>query len=803
MRKLWPDGSNKRFGAASRDENFAKVFMLLRFPPYLLDFLVRGPLLAIVLASVGTIGGNPANAQDDPFGVAPAPPAAAPKARAGAGNDARAAQRVLDASNPIISEIRKRAVLGPVGLGEAINKFMQIGRIDLAVELLQQLAAKPVPDADASAIVSQVTDARMFQLRMSSELTVAQKQVVEQLQIAAAKYARDPERVKGLVPLLAANDDVARRAAERELLRADNAGIVAVVAELLSPTATVPVPVIANHLQKYETKGAAAVERAAHDSTGTTAIKTLEALTIISPTQALPTLITSLYAKDANAELRQAAILLSRQYFQTAPTFDQAERLLTQRLEQEIIDWRKTPYGGESLTGTWVTAAPETVAYQEMTLRESRAIRAFMAAERLARIKKGTPIDLVMAADLAGQFSLNPNFGLTAEDLSATVKRWGIPAEEASQALENTLEKARELRIAEAAVAAIRLLAKTADRNLTVAAGPRPRPLVAAVDDAIPAIRLEAAGAIAELGIVQEFAGSSAVVRRWQELREMPTQPQALLIEPRESVAQDLVLWLEFIGYQVTWAKTGWVALDEIERHANFDFAVISSRPSDSGPIEMIDRVRRYPKGGALPMLVVGPTENEKGMGLQQVEDVKHPSVWLPTISNLESLKLIHDDLFGNPVSRSFDSEVLIVDSRTEEVRRLTPMLQGIGYTVRDVPIAPDALNILSKPNNVGLILVSSKILDRELFIFAERIRQNPRTVATPIVVYGPHPYAAAREIVMTETWDAPTAWVTRVDSMETLRDLRNRLTQQETAIPLEIADRERLRNHAQRALSK
>jgi hypothetical protein len=93
--------------------------------------------------------------------------------------------------------------------------------------------------------------------------------------------------------------------------------------------------------------------------------------------------------------------------------------------------------------------------------------------------------------------------------------------------------------------------------------------------------------------------------------------------------------------------------------------------------------------------------------------------------------------------------------------------------------------------------------MEREIYLLTERIRENPRTVATPILVYGPHPYAQSREIIMTESWDAPTAWVTRIDSPESLADWRSRLTDQETSLPLEIADRERLRKNVEIATKK
>ena len=757
-------------------------------------------ILLIYAISVVSIAAQPADAQVNPFD--PTNPVRTPRLPSLRSPSSGESRRARDLLNPITIEIRKRATQGPGGLGEAIAKFSQISRVDLVAELLQQLVNRNLSTADAAEIASRIGDPTLFDLRFSQELTAEQKSVVAGLQQAAAEFARDPARLKSFMPALIARDEQTRSAAEQALARGGQAAIAVLVEELMSGTAGLPVPVVAEQLRRHGDSAIEAVQLGTHQVAGTSRNVLLEALTRISPTQAVPSLLSAAYARDTDAATRAMATQLLKRMYPQLPELETAHQHLAVILERTINDWRHTPAGGEAIKGVWSISNDKTLVFDFYTRRQALAIKTALAAEQLARICDGPIPVAARVAKLGSELAADANFGLNPEILKLLAEQWQVPAASLTNVLEESLDYARKLRIGEAAVAAIRLLVRTEDKHLTVSSGSRPRPLVAAVDDAIEAVRLEAAAAVAEVGFDRDFAGSSVVRRRWAEMARMPNQLQALVIEPRESVAREWLVWLESLGYQVTWTQTGWLALEAIESASGFDFVVLSSRPSDSGPIEMIDRIRRYPKGGALPILVIGPPPQDRGMGLQEYVDLRKPALWVNSITSQQQLMLIHDDFFGNPLSSSFDAKVLLVGANKEDVARLTPLFSQIGYNVDSVSLAADAIKKLGLPNSVELIVAASPLPDQSVYAFSAQLRTNPRSVVTPLLVYGPSPFQPPLEIPFNETWDAPTAWVSRVDSLAGLADWRERLQQQETTFSVESLDRERLREVATKSLA-
>jgi len=193
------------------------------------------------------------------------------------------------------------------------------------------------------------------------------------------------------------------------------------------------------------------------------------------------------------------------------------------------------------------------------------------------------------------------------------------------------LGQARARRATPAAVGLIRVLTSMSDGSATsrgwlAALDDDGTPLlVAAARDPLPQIRYEASALILELvggdGAAGGFAGSSDWRKTLAEMSRLDARPTAVLVETRATVALRQERVLGELGFEVRVVETVLQAEREIAQGGDLRVLVSKLRLADMPPPELVDRVRRRPKGRELPVVFFkDPDASERRIKLTEQE---------------------------------------------------------------------------------------------------------------------------------------------------------------------------------------
>lgn len=728
-----------------------------------------------------------------------------------------AGESPADLTNPLIQGIRRRATEGTVGLGDAIRKSVQISRWDLAGDLLQQLVTRDLSRDDLASIAKQIPDATLFRMRVSPLLSAERREVVRRLQEASFNEATDPQRLDAEVLKLASSNPVVLRAAELELLRGGKSSIEALLAAII---ATPPENVDANGfhqriqstLKRFEQPAVAAMVRLALDlalaSPGNVDHQRLTTMALfeLSPQEGLRHGLTVFYSERLDPTLRQSIGEFIQARYSRVPSRKAIIKYLSDDLQHTLAAWRDVSYGGEPSTQAWLTGDEKRpVLATELTHRDALSTHAALIAQRLRLlgIESNEIQTMALAAELGAAYSESSGFGLEEGSYASLEKRLGISDKSFVDQLEQALYASLELKLSESSIVALRLLGQSGDPELLAAQGLQPRPIVTALDHPSAVVRFEAVDAISLLHkkTGEPFTGESIYKRRLNELAVLTDHPIAMLVEPRDHIAATLEDWLRRIGFEVLRAYTGHEAVTITHRHSTIDFAVVSSHPPDVGPIEMVDRLRKLPQAALAPMLIVGPSPNERGLGIQNPNPIIPPALWVPNIATSEEMVRAHKDITGSERSLAVDTFAFVVEPRESEARKIIPWIEAMGYEVTWAPLLPDILGAIESASHVDLVVMTSQSREFRPPEFIARLRKTPTIAGTPVIIVGPEPEQPMREIEITESWDAPTRWLSTIDSPIALSGQRDRLEEQSKNVPLETLDRQRLRERAKDVL--
>ena len=542
-----------------------------------------------------------APADAPPFGAAPADPAAA---------DATATTAPpTGPSAVVVQQLRRYAARGSddAQLAFAIREAIRLGQVDLAEEFLAELTARDLDVPRLAAMARAIGVALLTRLRGLPGLDQAAIAQINALRSAAATTAADRQRLQALIPQLVDRSVDQRLAAMRGLLAGGDAAIEVMAVAAASPDPPAPRTRIADVLSRMGTGGYEAMQQLALYGTDDFRPGALQSLVRIDRPRAMPELVAALHATGSTAAERSIAGSAIRPVLDALPGPEETERYLLQMLERAdravqhaaLADGTETLWTiGDDRESVTSTLVPSTLAAQR---------RAVDAARRLRRlgVLSGPSLAAALATDLAYRLQVDPLFG-SADDAESVAQAWGsgaLAAETLAAAMRLALEQDRH----GAAIAAMRLMDTRDALSLVVSGEAQPTALVAAVLHPEPRVRYEAAATIARLDVVEPYAGSSDVLQVWLEMASLQQQPTALVVEPRTVAAQEIASLMGALGYRVEILRTVAEAVRRIDAGGDLRWVVATTELADAPAIELVDRIRRRPLGGTVPILFYGP----------------------------------------------------------------------------------------------------------------------------------------------------------------------------------------------------
>ncbi|QDT09858.1 hypothetical protein [Planctomycetes bacterium K23_9] len=505
-----------------------------------------------------------------------------------------------------VIQLNQMAAQGGTSLGTALNAFTRINRWSDADRWLQNGVSGVNDPAELAGIAKQIGADNLLRLATSDQISADAKKMVEKLGQAAQKFAESKSRLAQAIDGLDADSVDQRLESARRLLTGGNAAVAALVAAAVSESPTAPREEILRAMLKISESGRQAIEQLAIYGQGSVRARATGALTRIDRKSALPDLLTALYGADSTPEEKSFAQVNLPPLTQTLPTLPEAKGVLFTELNRQRRRAQDIENGFDTVTLWSIGADRKSVNFQSVRTVIGAYRGAVDAASRLRRVgglSRGM-LDAVLASQMGYRVMIDPDWG-TVEQMES------IDASFADQVGEIDLSDAIALSLKNqdypAAIGLMRLIGRSnlaGDvQGLLFGSQSKLSVLVGATLHGEPRVRYEAAAAIARLNPPSSFAGSSHFIKCLAEMRDLQNLPLVLLVETRAEVALQQELILSKMGFQTEVVG----AVLDLERCVarGGDLRMILSKTQlwDIPPVEMIDRVRRLPKGQNVPIV--------------------------------------------------------------------------------------------------------------------------------------------------------------------------------------------------------
>lgn len=606
-------------------------------------------------------------------------------AGAGAANGGAAlgAGESLATVDPLVRELRVLAGGSPQQLGLAIREAI---RLKKWAELQLYLGGGRITGLDDQAkLVAARRVGSLLLVRALAgpdpnrpDLTESSVSALEQLLQALKNNAIDPQRLDAAIEQLGSDDRNEQMKGIRVLRAGGEATIQRAIQAAISESSPAKLRRLVELIGSFGEPGFEAIELLAAFGNDQVRPGALRAAHALDSRRALPAVLAAVAAAGSSEAERAAAEKILRDSLGGLPSRPEIQTFLAKQLELAEARYQSTgPM--EAAKSVW-RVTPDRASVELVVIkRRSAAARQSANLAELLRRTGSLPNRIfadALAADIRNRMLSNEVYG-SPEDLQELAKLWGGTLLDHS-VVSSVLARAMGDRMVGGdtnepqntavgdpvlAIAAIRILAAIGNDAAVDAGGTNFAALVDAVSHPVPQVRFEAATAIEMLHPRHAYPGSSTVLERWIDMSKLSNSPRAIVVMNNPSTRQAIVQRLTLLGYRITEVTSVASLIREVDQGGDLELIVATTRPPDYSAIELIDRVRRRPLGGAAPMILV----NGWPAGYEQFNQ-RWRAANVMIAADFESLPLSDE-----PIMRNVAAGAVVASLPTEVRRDLTP----------------------------------------------------------------------------------------------------------------------------------
>jgi hypothetical protein len=527
-------------------------------------------------------------------------------------------------ASPLTRQLRMQATLGNRQLAQSVSALSRTSRWSEVDRMLRGVDVEKISIDVKADMAAKIGATQYLRMNQQDAVSPEAKAVLASLAKAQMQQTKSPQRIAAAIKRLGSESDDDRAAAARILFAGGNAAIAAIADQLTLAKPITPVdkllPVYARFgdgiyqpLDRYALYGDAARRE-----------KALIALGRLSTDAGNLAALTSIHAPDASSEERSIAASLLQRTYGEIPSPKQVAMALNQNLVQKrdaalLID-------RDDQTATlWTLSAGS--GKQAQTLRPIKTTQlnaayrdAADAAARMKRLNRFTAEDQrsILAADLAYRVMIDPQWG-TREQVDAMGDSFGFDVDE--DLLLKTIDQSIKLRDDAAVLGLLRWIAVGPRLSSTVlleqSGGQQTSLVRLATGATVARIRFEAAIVVSEIAANRPglgnrnsiYAGSSQVAKTLSEMTSLTDQPLAILVETRREVIVSLEGLLADLGFQISVVPSVSCLLTEIDTGGDLRLVLAKTQLWDRPAIELVDGVRRTPRGRNVPIVLYGDDE--------------------------------------------------------------------------------------------------------------------------------------------------------------------------------------------------
>lgn len=508
--------------------------------------------------------------------------------------------------NPLVNQLLESSARGNLQLAESIASLARIGRWKEVDLLLGRVAGGKFSGAQAAAMASRIGPSIYLKIKTEDQVSEASKAALDQLAAAAKTQTQSADRLRKSIAALGSESKDQQLAAARTLLRGGNASVVELAAAAVADPPPADRDAILRVLLRFELGGPATLRQLALYGSDPVRAQAVDALGRFDAKTYAVDLVTSLHATDASEAEVNAAARSLRRLTGSLPTTADAVAIALDDLDSK----RRTAVmvGNDEQTETvWNVTSERTGVSPIETRAMIAAYRDVVDAGRRVRrlgVASAEINSQTLSSELAYNVIIDPDWG-DSDQVDAIVKTFGAQIDESS--LLDAISMADQTDDEAALVGLLRLIDHQAERlaadALLRSAGDRPTSLVQAATHSSPRVRFEATRLAAKLGAVDRYSGSTRVRQTLAEMTRLDDRPNVVLVETREEWITHLENLLSDMGFQVEVATNVRALQRAIDRGGDLRLIMAKTQLSDLGPIEMLDLVRRLPRGKDVPVV--------------------------------------------------------------------------------------------------------------------------------------------------------------------------------------------------------
>ena len=599
-------------------------------------------------------------AQDDPFAPPSDQPGGLPGFDAplpGLDNPTGAPpKRNADGTEPnpdtvLSAQLKERARRGNLSTADSIAALARVGRWEDVDVLLNEAAGKNLNDAVLALMGDRIDPSVMLRIRMNPELSDGARSLIDRISIATKNANESPARIRGAIKQLGSDSRDAKLAAIRTLKSGGRTSVAELTHAAIADEPPADVDDLLSALASFGPGGYEALQQLSLYGSPNVRPRATTALARMAGRSSMLELTTALHAADSSDDERNSAArhLATLGLVSPGGQFPQLDATL-QTLRNDLKQKRdvaNTYFNDEQISTFWsVNPDRDGVVFQDAPTILKPYRDAADAAARLRRLGIRSP-DVqndALTSDVAYRVMVDSDWG---DESQIKEIREAYPSMFSIHGFIDAIGHAINQNDVPAAVGLIRMtpvLANSADEG---ALADELAMLVRAVDHPQPIVRFEAAAAIASLAPQDGYAGSSRVRRTLAEMRALGDMPSVLLLATRPGIIVEQEGLLNRLGYQVQVVGSGAELIKSLNKGGDLQWILAKTEIADMSAIELVDRVRRNPRGRNLPILFFG----HPAPGLESIRwstnDGAAPAMMIDRPASIEAFDALERSLQG------------------------------------------------------------------------------------------------------------------------------------------------------------
>ncbi|MBX3419994.1 MAG: hypothetical protein KF752_00415 [Pirellulaceae bacterium] len=516
--------------------------------------------------------------------------------------------RISTTEDPLVAILRERPPKSPQDFGKTINWMTQLELWPEVAKLLDQVAAKNWP-LSVKVQVSQAAG-RQTWIRLRRDdvvLNPAQSELVKSLMQAPSQAARDPKLMDGWIAKLADAQPGQRRLAQLRLQDGGSPAIERLLDELLNLNSRIPADMLADTIVQFGQEGIDALRAACRLGDAQRRSRVLLALVDVPSQNFAAELATALHSDQIDPQSQAALAERLAKRYPSLPQLQSVQDHLRRQFAQALTEYQELRLEPNRLpVSVWRTDVKDLRIVRTEEPPQLLALeRVAQLAWMLVQLPSASSDDCVAAGTIWLQRAYHLHLSQDLPKVVDGLLAGWLPAElyVEPQYWISIFEQAGTWQMHGAALGSLEALAYRSRQQKFSA----PIEFLGnLLRDARPIVRYWALSAIAALEPQDNYPGAEQALAVALEMSQLGRGPTALVVGGSQELCLSAAAQVQqqTSGPALT-VNTGRDALLRLSQNTPIELLMIVDRVEDMSLYELMQRLRRTPGGGSLPVAVL------------------------------------------------------------------------------------------------------------------------------------------------------------------------------------------------------